>query len=228
MQFIKDIFHLFYPEVCLSCKEVLLQHEKLVCIACRHDFPETDFLNQSNNQLEKQFYGRVTIEEGTALFHYSKKGKVQHLIHLLKYKGQEDLGLFFGEWLGESLKNGERFKSIDCIVPVPIHAKKQKQRGYNQLTKFGRTAGQIVGIPFVEGNLIRVINTVAQTYKGRVDRFLGKRNHFEIVNKALFEGKHVLLIDDVVTTGATIEVCAKALLKCKNVTVSIAVVAYTS
>ncbi|OIQ40268.1 MAG: hypothetical protein BM563_03060 [Bacteroidetes bacterium MedPE-SWsnd-G1] len=228
MQFIKDIFHLFFHEVCHSCQEVLHQHEKLICIACRHDFPETDFLNQKNNQLEKQFYGRVQIKEAMALFHYTKKGKVQHLIHKLKYKGQEDIGVFFGEWLGNSLKSSDRFQFIDCIVPVPIHPKKEKQRGYNQLTKLGRTAGETLNLPFIENNLVRVINTAAQTHKGRVDRFLGKRNHFEIIDKDLFEGKHILLLDDVITTGATIEVCTRELLKCKNVTVSVAVIAYTT
>lgn len=228
MEFIKDIFHLFFPEVFLSCSETLLQQEHFVCISCRHDFPLTDFLNNPNNLLEKQFYGRVPIEEAVALFHFAKKGKIQQLIHKLKYKGQENIGLFFGKWMGESLKNSKRFKEIDCIVPVPIHPRKQKQRGYNQLTKLGVSVGKTLEIPFNENNLIRVINTPAQTHKGRVERFSGKKNHFEIVNTVLFNGKHILLIDDVITTGVTIEACTKELLKCKNVKVSIAVVAYTS
>lgn len=228
MQFIKDIFYLFFPEVCLSCQQPLLQHEKCVCVPCRHDFPQTYFLNKPNNRLEKQFFGRVQIKEATALFHFYKKGKIQHLIHQLKYKRQEDIGLFFGEWLGVDLKNSERFKNIDCIVPVPIHPKKEKVRGYNQLTKLGNEVGKLLKLPFIENELIRIENTNTQTYKGRIDRYLSVQNHFEIVDSKLFEGKNILLIDDVITTGATIEACTNQLLKCKNVAVSVAVVAYTT
>ena len=227
MQLFKDIFDLFFPEVCLACKNQLHSNESSICTFCRHDFPQTDFTNVSNNQLEKLFHGRSPIKEATALFYFQKKGKVQELIHQLKYRNHQEIGELLGFWLGEDIESSKRFKSIDYIVPVPIHPKKRRKRGYNQLTKFGEALAQTLSKNLIEDNLIKVDSTETQTKKGRMERWLNVQNHFELVDPSFFENRHVLLIDDVITTGATLEACSNQFLQCKNATVSIAVMAYT-
>ncbi len=227
MQFLKDIFNLFFPDVCLTCKNQLLKNEVVICTSCRHDFPLTNYTNIANNHLEKQFFGRVPIKEATALFYFHKKGKIQQLIHELKYKNHQEIGSLLGNWLGEEIKNSKRFNNIDFIVPVPIHPKKLKKRGYNQLTTFGKTLKSVLEIPFIETELLRKDATETQTHKGRFDRWENVKNMFELKNTNVFENKHILLIDDVMTTGATLEACSNQLLKCKNCTISIVVMAYT-
>jgi len=226
MQFFKDIFYLFFPEVCLTCKSQLLKNENVICLLCRHDFPYTDFTNVENNQLEKQFYGRVQLKEATALFYFHKKGKIQQLIHELKYKNHQEIGSLLGKWLGNDLKESNRFKDIDYIISVPLHPKKIKKRGYNQLTKLGESLSETLQIPYLENKLLKISITDTQTHKGRLARWKNVRNLFESNDISFFENKKVLLIDDVVTTGATLEACSKQLLKSKNCTVSIAVIAY--
>ena len=227
MLFLKDLFYLFFPEVCLTCKNPLLRNESTICTSCRHDFPLTGFANIEDNQLEKQLYGRIQIKEATALFYFHKKGKVQQLIHELKYRNHQEIGTLLGNWLGEEIKNSIRFKNIDYIVPVPIHPKKLKKRGYNQLTKFGELLEVILNTPFIENKLLKKDSTETQTHKGRLDRWRNVKDLFELKDYSFFENKHVLLIDDVITTGATLEACSNQLLKCNGVTISIAVMAYT-
>lgn len=227
MQFFKDIFYLFFPEVCLACKYQLLKNEYVICTSCRHGFPQTNFTSESNNLLEKQFYGRVMIKEATALFYFHKKGGIQQLIHELKYKNHQEIGTILGNWLGEDLLKSERFKNLDFIISVPLHAKKRKKRGYNQLTKFGESLSGILQIPYIENKLLKIVTTDTQTHKGRFERWKNVRDLFELNDISFFENKHILLIDDVVTTGATLEACSNQLLKSKNTTISIAVMAYT-
>jgi competence protein ComFC len=228
MPFLKDILNLFFPEICLACKNILSTNENLLCLECRHDLPETKFTNQSNNSVEKMFIGRIPIEHGTSLFFFYKKGKIQEVIHQLKYRNQQEIGALFGEWLGEEIKNSTRFNKIDCIVPVPIHRKKLKKRGYNQLTNFGVSLSKVLNVKFLDHVLIKNETTETQTHKGRIDRWENVKTLFEIQNMNDFKGKHILLIDDVITTGATLEACSNQILQCENVKISIAVIAYTA
>jgi len=124
MLLLKDTFSLFFPKVCLNCKLHLGQHESIICTHCRHDFPETNFTNTPENILEKKFYGRVPLVAGTALFYFHKNGKIQQIIHELKYKNHQEIGTLFGNWLGNEMQNSNRFNNIDYIVPVPLHPKK--------------------------------------------------------------------------------------------------------
>ena len=227
MQFLKDIFHLFFPNVCLSCKDILSNNQNCICLNCRHDLPETNFTNTQNNLIENLFRGRVQIVAATSLFFFHKKGKVQQIIHQLKYKGHQEIGTLLGGWLANDLKDNIRFKHIDCIVPVPIHPKKYKKRGYNQLTTFGNALSEILEIPFIEHDLIKRETAETQTHKGRVDRWENVKASFMIKDKSVFKEKHVLLIDDVITTGATIEACAQQILLSENAKISVAVLAYT-
>jgi ComF family protein len=226
MQIFKDIFYLFFPKVCLSCKLQLTHNERTICTLCRHDFPETCYTNVEENLLEKKFYGRIPLEEATSLFFFHKKGKIQTLIHELKYKGSQELGTFFGNWLGNEMMESDRFKTVDYIIPVPLHPRKIKKRGYNQLTKFGQAMSSHINIPFIENELIKTETTITQTIKGRLERWNKNNELFKVKDMSFFKDKHVLLIDDITTTGATLEMCAQEILKSENCKISIAVIAF--
>jgi competence protein ComFC len=227
MRLLKDFFHLFYPKLCTVCEDKLVANETTICTLCRHDLPLIGFLDYKNNKVTQTFYGRILIEKAFSLLFYRKKGSTQILIHDLKYKENEEIGIFFGNWLGAILKENNEFKTIDYIVPVPLHPKKLRERGYNQVTKFGKTISKHLEIVYLEDYLIRISSTKTQTFKARFERFNNIDTKFLLTNPSFFNNKNILLIDDVITTGATLEACAKEFLKSKNCTVSILTMAYT-
>lgn len=227
MNIFKNIYNLFYPEVCLCCQEHLTSNEHVICVICRHDLPVTNFSGEHNNLVEKSFYGRIPIENATALFYFFKKGNVQELIHALKYKNQQQVGVLLGNWLGEEILVSSRFSTIDCIVSVPLHKKKLKSRGYNQVTTFGESLANKLNIPYIDNVLKRVSFTNTQTKKIRLDRWKNVEELFLVEDNAALENKHILLIDDIITTGATLEACWKAFENTKNIKISIACMAYT-
>jgi len=227
MKILKDFFDLFYPKTCANCTIKLLQNEHVICTICRHDLPLTNFNSFTDNKVAKMFYGRVTIEKAYALLFFRKKGITQKLIHDLKYKGNEEIGILFGNWLGAFLAENSKFSNIDVIVPVPIHYKRRKKRGYNQVTKFGKRLSHHLKKPFIEDILIRKDATKTQTFKSRFERFSNQETQFLLTNKTFFKNKHILIIDDVVTTGATLEACAIALFKTEKIKISILTIAYT-
>jgi len=227
MNFLKEIFNIFYPEICLCCKDPLTTNEQSICLKCRHDLPLTNFTREKNNLVEKIFYGRFPIEEATSLFYFLKKGKVQQLMHELKYNNQQQIGNLIGNWLGEEILESKRFNDVDCIIPVPLHKKKKKIRGYNQVSTFGKSLSFKLNIPFYEDVLIKTSSTKTQTKKLRFDRWKNAEHQFIIKNKELIKNRHILLIDDIITTGATLEACLNTLEKSDNTKVSIATMAYT-
>lgn len=227
MNIFKSIFNLFYPDICLCCKEQLTINESIICLNCRFDLPLTHFSNEKDNLVEKSFYGRIPLKYGTALFFYSKKGKVQELIHQLKYRKHQEIGTLTGNWLGAEIAQSNRFKNVNYIIPVPLHKKKLKKRGYNQVTKFGESLSAQLGVPFIENELTRISSTKTQTKKFRLDRWKNVQEIFFIQHPEKFHNKHILLIDDVITTGATIEACYNALSKINDLSFSIACIAYT-
>ena len=227
MQIFKDISNLFFPELCLSCKDTLTNNEKIVCSFCNYELPTTDFTNNSNNLVEKTFLGRIQFFEATSLLFYSKKGIVQKLIHNLKYHNQQEVGSFFGNWLGSIIHKSNRFKELDYIVPVPLHKNKLKSRGYNQVTKFGEQLSKQINVPYIKGILVRTNVSKTQSKKIRLDRWKNVNEMFLVTDLSKFKNKHILLIDDIITTGATIEACANELFKTKNVTISVVVMAVT-
>ena len=227
MNFLKDLFYLFYPSICSNCSEQLLQNEKVICTFCRHDLPLTNFTSYTKNKISAIFFGRVTIEKAYSLLLFRKEGITKNLIHDLKYRGNEGVGIFFGNWLGEILMKNKEFSTVDLIVPVPIHLKRKKIRGYNQVTKFGERLSTYLNIPFIEDVLVRQSSTKTQTLKARFERFNDLETKFLVNNTTQFKGKHLLIIDDVITTGATLEACASALLKTPNIKISILTMAYT-
>lgn len=228
MNFFNDILNIFYPNICLCCSNYLTTHEHLICLVCRNDLPLTNFSFETPNLLEKAFYGRIPIEHGTALFYFYKKGKIQQLIHHLKYKGQQEVGNFIGNWLGENMVLSDRFKDIDCIIPVPLHQKKLKKRGYNQVTEFGNSLSKKLNIPFYENILKKKTAINSQTKLIRLDRWRNVEELFYVDHKTSLTNKHILLIDDIITTGATLEACYLALQTFENIKISIAAMAYTN
>jgi ComF family protein len=227
MQILKDLFNLFYPKLCANCDNQLIHNENVLCTFCRHDLPLTNYTNYLENKITKTFYGRVAIEKANALLFYRKEGITKKLIHELKYKGNEEVGSFFGNWLGEILKENKEFLDIDLIIPVPLHPKKQRQRGYNQVTEFGKSLSHHLEKPLIENILLRTSTSKTQTFKARFDRFNNIDTTFKLSNLTTLKNKHVLLIDDVITTGATLEACAKELQKTAGIKISILTMAYT-
>lgn len=227
MFFLNDLLSIFYPEICVSCNNLLTTQEKTICINCLHDLPYTNFSTEKGNLVEKTFYGRILVENATALLYFHKKGNVQELIHALKYRNQQQVGTLLGNFLGDELLKSKRFSNINCIVPVPLHPKKLKKRGYNQVTNFGKSIAEKLNIPLIENVLIKTSSNKTQTKKIRFDRWKNANDLFIVKNEKLIENKHILLIDDIITTGATLEACYKALHKINNLKISIASMAYT-
>jgi len=227
MQFLIDIRNIFYPDICLGCETVLTVNENTLCTTCLFNLPLTNYLKTNNDSIEKIFFGRIKVEKATALLFYHKKGITQKIIHNLKYKGYEEIGVYLGNWLGKEIKKSKYFNTIDYIIPVPLHKKRLKSRGYNQVTKFGERLAFYLEKPFIENVLVRQSASLTQTKKSRVDRWKNVKELFFLNDETIFENKHVLIIDDIITTGATIEACANELFKTKNITISVVVMAVT-
>jgi len=224
---LKNIFNLFFPELCLICNKSLIVQDQFLCFLCRFDLPITNFCEWSSNEVEKSFYGRVDIVAATSLLYFTRKGNVQKLIHQLKYKKQQKIGIFLGNWLGQSMQNSNRFKNLDYIIPVPLHKNKMKKRGYNQVTTFGKCLSNKLKVPFLENILVRISGSKTQTLKNRLDRSKNLNEKFELMDKTILKNKHILLIDDIITTGATLEACCIQLYDAKNIKISVATMAYT-
>lgn len=227
MHLLLDIYNLFFPECCFICENTLTENEKYVCTTCNFKLPESNYTNLKNNVLEQIFQGRIPINEATSLLLYSKKGVVQKLIHQLKYKGKQEIGIFLGKWLAHKIQESSRFTDIDYIIPIPLHKKRFKERGYNQLDIFGKTLSKELNIPYETKLLQKTTNTKKQSKKNRFARMEKSETTFNINPYKDFSNKHFLLIDDIVTTGATIESCYLPLSKIKNIKLSIAVMAFT-
>ena len=225
MSLIQNLINLFFPKVCLGCTNVLSDNEQYVCTHCRHNLPVTDFHLNGSNAVKKVFYGRVKLEEATAMLRFQKKGIVQQLIHNLKYKGHQEVGQFLGDWLGSELMSLNNYQNIDVVLPVPLHKNKLRKRGYNQVTLFAKTLAENLNAVYMDNVLIKITDTKSQTSKTRLARWNSANEIFSIKNIDTIDNKHILLVDDLVTTGATLEACANQLLKAKNIKISIATMA---
>ena len=227
MNFLKNALYLFYPKACVTCETQLLPNEEFICTLCRHDLPIIIVADFKNNKIAASFFGRIPIEMAISFLFYRKERKTKRIIHSLKYKGNQKIETFIGDWFGFMLKKSGEFNTIDCIVPVPLHQKKLKTRGYNQLTTFGTALAKQLNAKYTPTILTRISSASTQTFKQRFERFQHKETTFSLTDTSCFKNKHVLLIDDVITTGATLEACCKELLKSANITISIATIAYT-
>jgi ComF family protein len=223
-----NLLNLFFPKVCLGCKSYLGDNEVYLCITCRHQLPLTNFHFNQNKTIHNILYGRVQLEQATALLYFTKKGIVQELMHNLKYRGHEEIGSFLGQWLGKELNQIEAFKTIDVVIPVPLHKSKFKKRGYNQVSNFGIEIAKALQVNYNASVLQKITNTKTQVFKDRLMRTSETKAIFTVSDTQLLKGKHILLVDDIITTGATIEACAIALNTIENIKISIATMAVTS
>ncbi|WP_369412168.1 ComF family protein [Hanstruepera marina] len=211
--------------MCYTCSHLLTDNELYICTSCRHKLPVTDFHFNDDDTVTRIFYGRVPIKHATALLRFEKKGLTQALIHNLKYKGFEEIGLFLGNWLGSELKTIKNFEQVDLVIPVPLHKKKLHKRGYNQVALFAQQIAKHISAVYVDDVLIKTTDTASQVNKTRISRWFNNSEIFQAVNTHKIENKHILIVDDIITTGATLEACSNILLNTKNVKISIATMA---
>ncbi|NQU51901.1 MAG: ComF family protein [Bacteroidetes bacterium] len=223
---IYDLAELFFPTLCITCGDRLISQEKYLCLNCWYDLPVTNFHLNNENKVAQLFWGRVQIENATSFFSYKKGSKYMQLIHFVKYKGLKELGFETGRKFGFTLLNSVGFGDVDLIVPVPLHPRKQKKRGFNQSDWIAKGISDSLQKPVSTKNLFRQVYTSTQTQKNRFERWQNVEGIFGIKEPDEFQGKHILLIDDVVTTGSTLEACAFQLLKTENTKVSIATLAF--
>lgn len=225
---ISDFISLLYPELCPICGKTMYKHEKIICTSCLFHLPKTGFSDMANNPVSEIFAGRVNLHSASAYLFFRKTGSVQKLIHRLKYKGDKEAGEYLSKLFGEELMKSPLFSTATCVIPVPLHPKKLKKRGYNQAEVVADGIAAGMGICVNCKTLVRATFTETQTRKARFNRWQNVEGIFQIKSPEELENQHVILCDDVVTTGSTLEACVNALQQIRNIKVSIASLAVAS
>lgn len=222
------IAELLFPKHCLGCGTDIISDHQLICLKCNHELPVTQFHLHANNPVEKIFWGRIPLVSAASLLYFTKNSVLQHLLHQLKYRGNKDIGYFLGQKMGEAFVQSDRFSRANGLVALPLFPSKEKKRGYNQAAVICEGFSAATGIPFLNDVVTRTVFTETQTHKGRIERWQNMEGRFEVTNRSVLENKNIILIDDVVTTGATLEACGHELAKVTGLQLSIATLAYTS
>lgn len=218
--------HLLYPELCVACGSSLPSSvQQCFCFKCRAQITQTDFHTAKENEMTQRLWGRLPIESASALYYFVKKSPVQWALHHLKYSNQPEIGKRLGRLLGRELSKSPHFQTVDAIVPVPLHPTKERQRGYNQSMAFAQGLAESMQIPILGDVLIRRTSTASQTQKHRLERFQSVGEVFDNKRLTAAHGKHILLVDDVLTTGATLESCGNLLLQAPGLKLSVATIA---
>ena len=222
-----DFISLLFPRLCYGCGNHLMRNETLICTECYILIPRTNYHLKPDNPVSQLFWGRCLIEKAAAFSFYTKDSRIRKLIHQLKYKGIRELGSELGRIYGNSLKSSGFLEEIDLIIPVPLHPSKKRQRGFNQSDLISRGISETTGIPMNSDLLVRKTVTKTQTRKSRYDRWTNVQDIFRVTDQDKLKDMHILLVDDVITTGSTIEACANEILKAENVKVSVVALAFS-
>jgi len=224
---LSDLVSLVFPPACAGCNSVLNQGEGEICTSCLHGMPFSDFHLKEDNPVARLFWGRAEVKKATAFYLYGTESKVQKLIHGLKYQGKKEIARVIGQHFAAQLRDTNWQIGLDAIIPVPLHIGKLKQRGYNQSLYFAEGLAEVLNIPLIDNCLMKVGDSDTQTGRSRYRRWKSVETKFIVQRPELLRGKNILLADDVITTGSTLEACTRELLKVSKTTVSIAAIAYT-
>ena len=216
-----NLLNLLYPNLCIICNESLVRGEVIICLKCLNEMPKTNYHLETDNTVEKRFWGKVPVHRATSYFHFYKGSPFQKLLHELKYRGNKEVGRIIAQYAATDLLNSPDFCSVDVIVPVPLHPKKYAKRGYNQSEWIARGLAEVLNKPVDITHLIRIRENTTQTKKSIFERYQNTSGIFTLKDKAVFCKKHVLLVDDVLTTGSTLEACMLALMETDYIKISI-------
>ena len=222
---LKDFISLIYPHLCASCGKTLYRYENCVCSFCKVSFPKTNFHKEKDNQIAKIFWGRAEVYSAAAYCYFKKGDKIQHVMHELKYKRNYQVGIEMGKLYGLDLAQSELFSNADFLVPVPLHVSRKRQRGYNQAEVIADGLSESMKIPIDITTLIRGTSSETQTKKSHYERWKNVDSIFRITDLEKFKSKHVIVVDDVITTGSTMEACVQALLIVEGIKVSVVTLA---
>lgn len=221
----KDFTGILYPPLCAACGNVLLRQERVLCLRCMMELPRAGFHDDPENQVAQMFWGRVAVQHATAFMYFYSDSRYRQILYELKYRGQYHTGIEMGRMFGQELKLTP-FDKVDLVHPVPLHRRKKRKRGYNQSALLARGISEAIGKPVAENLIRRVVYTDSQTTRSRYERWENVEGIFDVRETDKLKGKHILLVDDVITTGSTLEACASTLLSLEGVSVSVAVLAY--
>ncbi len=215
------LLDIIFPDICPVCGNCLVGQEKCICLSCLYNLPKTNYHLLNSNPVEQRFWGKVDVFRASSFFFYHKGSDFQKILVQIKYKGNKKLAFELGKYAGVALMESEDFNSVDVIVPVPLHPEKRKERGYNQSEWIVRGIASVMGKPVDNESLIRIKDNVSQTSKTVYERYENTFGIFYLLDTGVFENKHVLLVDDVLTTGSTVEACVHALQRTKNIKTSV-------
>ena len=222
------LLHLAFPHICEGCGTDVLPVTASLCARCLSTLPETNFHFHPGNPVEKIFWGRLPVTYATSIYYFTKESLDQHLMHQFKYKSNKDLGLFLGRMMGNAIAVSNRFSLVDALVPLPLFPAKEKKRGYNQARVLCEGIAEILDKPVLSDVVVRSIPTETQTKKGRLERWRNMEGSFALAQPDAIDGKHILLVDDVITTGASLEACGRELVRAQNGQLSIATLCFSA
>ena len=220
-----DFISLIYPKICLGCNNSLLKHEQCICTVCEFHIPKTNHFEIKENDLQKLFWGKVQLDHAAALYEFVKDSPLQKMIHALKYEENQEVGIYLGKQIAYEIEESIFFKDIDYIIPVPLHPKKEKIRGYNQSRCIAKGIKEVLKTEIVTTTLTRTVDNESQTKKNKYSRWENVGEVFRMTDVEKLKHKHILLIDDVITTGSTLEACVTTLQQIEGIKVSIVTIA---